>query len=63
MLRYKLSTLMLVTAVVPPTTAFIWFNWQLLLITGGCLALFCAWFWISLSIARFFGNLVASLMG
>ena len=62
-MRYRLRTLMLVTAVVPPTTAFIWFNWRLLLITVVCLAVVGVWFWVSYSIARFFGNLVASLMG
>jgi hypothetical protein len=62
-MRYRLRTLLLLTAVVPPMTAFVWFNWRLLLITLVCGALLAAWFWISYAIARFFGNLVASMMG
>ncbi|HEY2415149.1 MAG TPA: hypothetical protein VGI40_23090 [Pirellulaceae bacterium] len=62
-MRYHLRTLMLVTAVVPPATAFVWFNWRLLLIALVCSGLILAWFWLSYAIARFFGNLVASLMG
>lgn len=62
-MRYSLQTLMLLTAVVPPTVAFVWFHWRLLLVALICSVLLAAWFWVSYSIARFFGNLVASLMG
>jgi len=62
-MRFRLRTLMFVTAIVPPATAFIWFNWRLLLIAVICGGALAVWFWVSYSIARFFGNLVASLMG
>jgi hypothetical protein len=62
-MRYRLRTLMLVTAVVPPATAFVWFHWRLLLIALVCGALLSIWLWVSYAIARFFGNLVASMMG
>jgi hypothetical protein len=54
---------MLLTAVVPPMTAFVWFNWRLLLIALVCGGLLSIWLWVSYAIARFFGNLVASMMG
>ena len=62
-MRFTLRTLMLVTAVVPPTTAFIVLNWHLLLITCMVLAILAVWLLVSYSIASFFGNLVASMMG
>jgi hypothetical protein len=54
---------MLMTAVVPPMAGLVWFEWRTLLVVGMCLAAVTVWFWVSYSIARFFGNLVASLMG
>ena len=62
-MRYRLSTLMLVMTIVPPMVGLVWFEWRTLLVVGACLAAVTMWFWVSYSIARFFGNLVASLMG
>ena len=61
-MRYRLRTLMIVSGIAPPTIAFLWFNWQPLLIFAVVVGLLSLWFWISLSIARFFGWLVASVM-
>ena len=54
---------MLVAGVVPPVTGFVWFHWRGLVIGGVCVLVVAVWFWVSYSIAKFFGNLVASLMG
>jgi hypothetical protein len=54
---------MIVASVVPPASAVVWFHWRDLLIIGVCIALISLWFWVSLSIARFCGWLVASTMG
>jgi len=62
-MRYRLRTLMIVASVVPPASAVVWFHWRDLLIIGVCIALISLWFWVSLSIARFCGWLVASTMG
>ena len=61
-MQYRLRTLMIVSGVAPPAFAFLWFNWRSLLLVAVIVTLFGLWFWISLSIARFFGWLVASVM-
>jgi hypothetical protein len=62
MMRYRLRTLMIVSGVAPPAIAFLWFNWRSLLVCALIVALFALWFWVSLSLARFCGWLVASTM-
>jgi hypothetical protein len=62
-MQYRLRTLMLLAGVAPPVTAFLWFHWRLVLFAIISLLAVCLWLWLSLSIARFFGNLVASMMG
>jgi hypothetical protein len=61
-MRYDLRTLVLLTGIVPPVTAILWFHWRLVLISGICLLAIYLWVWLSLAVARFFGNLVASMM-
>jgi hypothetical protein len=62
-MRYRLRTLMVAAGIIPPACAFVWFHWRDLMILGVCLTLIALWFWVSLSIARFCGWLVASMMG
>ena len=62
-MRFRLRTLMLVTAIVPPATAFVVLHWDFLLLVAVVLAALSLWFWVSYSLARCFGNIVASLMG
>jgi hypothetical protein len=62
-MQYGLGSLMLVTGAVPPLVALVWFQWRMLLVACVCLTAVALWVWVSYSIARFFGNLVASLMG
>lgn len=62
-MQYRLHTLMLLAGVVPPLTAFLWFHWKSLLLAGTGLLVVYVWVWLSLTIARSFGTLVASLMG
>jgi len=62
-MQYRLHTLMLLAGIAPPITAFLWFHWRLALFAAIGLLVIYLWLWVSLSIARFFGNLVASMMG
>jgi len=62
-MQYRLWTLMVGAGVVPPVCGVIWFHWRDLVVIGLCVALIALWFWVSLSIARFCGWLVASMMG
>lgn len=62
-MQYRLHTLMLLAGIAPPITAFLWFHWRFVLFATICLLAVCLWLWFSLAIARFFGNLVASMMG
>jgi hypothetical protein len=62
-MRYRLRTLMIAAGVVPPAGALVWFHGRDLALMTVCLATVLLWFWISLSLARFCGWLVASLMG
>lgn len=62
MMRYRLRTLMVVAGVVPPLSAFVWFNWQLILFVVLFFAFLALWVYTSMAMARFFGWLVASVM-
>jgi hypothetical protein len=62
-MQYRLRTLMIVLALGPPSIGFLWFHWRFVLVTAVCLTLFYLWVWANLRIARFFGWLVASMMG
>jgi hypothetical protein len=61
-MRYRLSTLLVLTGVGPPAIAFLWFHWWPLLLVVACIVSLCLWVMVSFILARFFAHLVASVM-
>jgi len=62
-MRYRLRTLLIFVGIVPPVSALLCLHWYDLLTIATICTLLGIWFWASLSMARFCGWIVASLMG
>jgi hypothetical protein len=62
MLRYSLSTLMIVAGIAPPAIALFWFGWRGILVLAAFILLLYLWVRASLGMARFFAWLIASVM-
>jgi len=61
-MRYRLRTLAVATAIVPPTIAFLWFHWWPLLFLALCIATLALWVMGGLAFCRFVANLIFSVM-
>lgn len=62
-MRYRLRTLMILTAIGPPAISFVWHTWALLLLFMALVAAIAVWYLVAWFLARIFAEFVASLMG
>jgi hypothetical protein len=62
-MRYSLRTLVLLTAIGPPTLALVWFAWWPLLLLALCIAGLTLWVAGSLAFCRFVAGLIVSGLG
>lgn len=62
-MRYRLRTLMILTAIGPPVISLVWHTWALLLLFLVLAAALAVWYLVAWLLARVCAEFVASLMG
>jgi len=60
--QISLCTLLILLGIGPPTIAFLWFAWRLVLFVSLLIAAVALWVTVSLALARFCAGVICSVM-